>query len=642
MWKLFKFLGRLIKAILWLGLILFIVTVVGLYFAEKGLPDWLVQKVAERLTSDPHLQKAMEETTTGPLVFRIDRITYSAQRGLTIHQIKALPTRTPERPFLSAEEIRVDFALFSLAPFRDRLRNVTLKGFDFPELPPRPPRDPDAPRPPPVAREINVILPDIAPFELILDNANILGLQPEKITATVASTTTHASVTNLKAKWPDRAGDVTVTGDLTFDPETKRVVGNAQGRAFPHLITPLLLGLRAKGTVMQIDCFQAFTTPVTVGFSVDLELTKMDYAMAIDIDVKDCTYRGIPVRHAEGVVTVTDTNNSTIVTIDPVSWELKTGALAGRLVYRDDDDSVFIDAHGIVPKPDLIAIINVLNNGELDLIQCESPIVATVKGIVATNLKKEGVTNDLNAALSFAKGSILNIPLADVSCDLKMEGFTAQVDNIKASPVDGGNVRGWVHFAFPNYSASNTTFVTQVSASDADFSNLMCLSQTNNTVTGKATGNISLSGSASENMLGSLNGEGTMKVDDSVFVRIPLFAGLTDWFANNIPGISSVVNQSSIKLDCRITNGVAVTENMWVEGNVFSVRCKGSYALDTNVVNGVARVNILREQTLVGRILHLITTPITSVLLDFRISGIASEPEWAYITFVEKLVDTIF
>jgi len=498
------------------------------------------------------------------------------------------------------------------------------------------------PKPPPVAREINVTLPDIAPFELVLENANILGLQAERITATVASTASRASVARLKAKWPDRAGDVAVAGDVTFDPATKRIIANAQGRTFPHLITPLLLSLHAKGAVQQIDCFQDFTTPVTVNFSVDLELTKVDYAMGIDIDVKDCTYRGVPVNHAKGVITVTDTNNLVVADISPLSGTFRSGALSGRLVYRDDDDSLFIDAQGLIAKPDLLAIINVLNNGELDHIQCETPVAATVNGIVATNLKKGGVTNDLSAVISFAKGRILNIPLADVSCDLKMHAFTAQVDNIKASPVGGGKVGGHVHFAFQDYSASNMTFEAQVSASDADFSNLMCLARTNNTVTGKATGSMSLFGPASGNLLGSLNGTGSVKVDDSVFARIPLFAGLTDWFANNIPGVSSVVNQSSIKLDFVMTNGVAVTENMWVEGNVFSVRCKGGYTLDTDEINGVARVNFLREQTLAGRLLQRLIQPLTSVLLEFRMSGTASNPEWTYITFVEKLVDAIF
>ena len=632
MWKVFKFFGWLIKAMLWLALLLFIGGVACLYIAERGLPDALVQNVAERLSS----------LSSDELVFRIDRITYSVRRGLTVHRFKAFPKRITERAFVSAEEVAVDFTLFSFAPLRDRVKCVTLKGLDFPELPPRPPRGPDAPKPPSVAHEINVALPEVAPFELILERPNILGLQAERVSATVASTPGRASATDLRVAWPERLGDVGVAGEVAFDAETKRIIAKAQGRTFPHLITPLLLSLRAKGVVKQMDCFQDFTTPIAVDYTVDLDLTRGDYAMTIGIDVRDCTYRGVPISHAQGAITVTDTNSLVIADIALTAGELKSGALSGRVVYRDDNDSVFIDAQGILPKPDLLAIINVLNNGELDMIQCETPVSVSAKGIVATNLKKTSVTNDLNAVISFAKGSVLHIPLTDTSCDLKVYAQSALAENIKGSPVDGGKLGGYIHFAFPDYAASNTTFVVSVTASGADFSNLMCIAQTNNTVTGKVTGKVSLAGIAAGRVLTTLEGDGSLKVEESILARIPLFAGLTGWLANNIPGVSSVVNQSSAKLDFTMTNGVAVTENMVVEGNVFSIRCKGNCTLDTGAVSMVARMNILKEQTLAGQIARIITFPITRTLLEFRLSGTVSNPEWSYIHFIEKITDAFF
>ena len=43
-----------------------------------------------------------------------------------------------------------------------------------------------------------------------------------------------------------------------------------------------------------------------------------------------------------------------------------------------------------------------------------------------------------------------------------------------------------------------------------------------------------------------------------------------------------------------------------------------------------------------GDIMRILTAPITHTLLEFKISGTAANPEWAYVTFVEKLIDTIF
>jgi len=132
MWKLLKFCGRLIKAVFWLVLMLFIGGLVLLYCAERGLPDALVQKIAERLSSYANFEGATSDPAYASFVFRIDKITYSMRRGLTIHKIKAFPMRVTEGAFISADEVTADFSLFSFAPLRDRLKTVTLKGFDFP------------------------------------------------------------------------------------------------------------------------------------------------------------------------------------------------------------------------------------------------------------------------------------------------------------------------------------------------------------------------------------------------------------------------------------------------------------------------------------------------------------------------------
>ena len=643
MWKVFKFFGRMLKATLWLALLLFLGGIVSLYIAERGLPDALVQKIADQLSTLCSKESTEESSSYNAFVFRIDRITYSLQRGLTVHRIKMFPKYVMERPFISAEEINAEFSLLSFEPLRDRLKRVTIKGFDFPALPPRPPRDPDAPKPPSRVREVNIDLPEISPFEFVLENANIFGLQAEKVTATIATTAAQATATGVNAKWPERFGDVGVTGDVTLDCETKRIIAHAQGRTFPHLITPLLSGLRAKGVVKQIDCFEDFTAPVTATYTVDAELTRLDYTMVIGVEAQEFSYRGIPAKSVQGTVVVTDTNNIIVADIGPFSGTLLSdGELSGRMVYRDDDDSLFIDVQGSAPKSDLLTMINILNKGELDLLQCQSPVSATVKGIVATNPRKTSATNDLNAVISIAKGSVLKIPIVDASCDLKVYAHSAQVDNISCAPVDGGKIEGWVHFAFPNYSPSNTTFVAKLVSNQADFSNLMCIARTNNTFTGKVTGEFLLSGAASGRVLGSLEGEGSANVEDCIIARIPLFAGLTDWLARNIPGVSSVVNQSSARLDFTMVNGVATTENMWVEGNVFSVRCKGTYVPETDSVSMVARMNVLTEQSLVGWLVQTVTRPLTRILLEFRLSGTASNPEWSYINVFEKLSDAFF
>jgi len=214
-------------------------------------------------------------------------------------------------------------------------------------------------------------------------------------------------------------------------------------------------------------------------------------------------------------------------------------------------------------------------------------------------------------------------------------------NTIQTTLANGGTATGTFHAFFPGYSASNTTFVTKLSADKADFANILCIADPTNTYTGRLTGAIQLSGALTGDILSSLKGDGRMEITDGVFARIPLFSGLTAWLANNIPGIGTVVNQSSGNLSFVITNGVVTTHDLVVEGSIFSIAGNGTLTLPTNALNMSMKVNIFKERSFAGQISRVVAFPFTRMLLDFHLGGTTKQPIWAYVTILEKITDSL-
>ena len=625
MWKFIKFLGLLIKTVFWIFILLLLVGGVCLYVLKQGVPDTLVQRLAEKLSSDD-------------LVCRIERVNFSIRSGLTVKNIKFFRKRTTTEPLLSIDKVNVEFAIFTLAPSNQRLKRLTVKAFDFPLLPQRKPKPPNTPREP----FPDIILPDVSPFELVLETPNILGIRAAKITATVSSEHSTLSVTNLKAVWPDKPNTLTVTGGVSIDLREKRLVGKVTGQAYPGHITPLLSQLRgARNAVTQIDCFQNITRPMNATYTIDLNLDKLDYAMSVDVDGGKCTYREVPIQFVKTMIWITDTNNLVIVDIDIKDGATNTGTLKGRLIYNDDTDALSIDGNTTVTKDELLAIIHVLYRGELNSIVCDNGLRVTAKGVVTVNSENPATTNDLHVGISFDKGSILRIPVAKTSTDLHFYDYSAQCNAIQTTLANGGTARGTFCAFFPNYSASNTTFVAKLSADKADFANILCIANPTNTYPGKLTGAIQLSGSLAGDILSSLNGDGRMEVTDGFFARIPLFSGLTDWFANNIPVIGTVVNQSSGNLSFVITNGVVTTHDLVIEGSIFSIAGNGTFTLPSDSLNMSMKVNIFKERSFAGQVSRIVAFPFTRLLLDFHLGGTTKLPSWSYVSILERITDSL-
>lgn len=130
-----------------------------------------------------------------------------------------------------------------------------------------------------------------------------------------------------------------------------------------------------------------------------------------------------------------------------------------------------------------------------------------------------------------------------------------------------------------------------------------------------------------------------MNIRDGVINRMKLFAGLTDYLSRTIPGISSLVNQSSGSMDFTIRDSVLHTDNLLLEGDIFSISGRGTYNIATDKLDFTIRANIFKQKTIAGRITRLVTLPFTRLLLEFKVFGSLENPDWSYVNIIEKITE---
>ena len=139
-----------------------------------------------------------------------------------------------------------------------------------------------------------------------------------------------------------------------------------------------------------------------------------------------------------------------------------------------------------------------------------------------------------------------------------------------------------------------------------------------------------------------LNGEGHVKVENGRLMRLNLFAGLTELLAEHVPGISSLVDQSHASADYRIENGVIKSEDIFIEGDIFSINMSGQFDATKDELDFTVKVLFTRKDSLMGKyFIRPVTWPFTKLLMEFRLTGSSSDPQWKHIGVIDRVMDMI-
>ena len=137
--------------------------------------------------------------------------------------------------------------------------------------------------------------------------------------------------------------------------------------------------------------------------------------------------------------------------------------------------------------------------------------------------------------------------------------------------------------------------------------------------------------------LAHLDGEGSLSIHNGQIMRLKGFTGLVALLADKLPGFSVLTDSTDASCTYTIEKGVVKTDDLYIEGSVFTVKMYGTYNSVADKLDFTVRVQFLKKDSLAGKILNSITWPFAKLLLEYRLTGSADNPKWDYISVIDRI-----
>lgn len=138
-----------------------------------------------------------------------------------------------------------------------------------------------------------------------------------------------------------------------------------------------------------------------------------------------------------------------------------------------------------------------------------------------------------------------------------------------------------------------------------------------------------------------LNGSGHVVVKNGRLMRMKGFRGLIDAMPKIAPAVTWFTDSTQASGDYVIENGVVRTDNVYIEGTLFSIKMFGWLDTVRNTQDFTVRVQFAKSDSVIGKILHPLTWPFTKLLLEFRLTGSPENPKWEYVSVVDRVVEAV-
>lgn len=158
--------------------------------------------------------------------------------------------------------------------------------------------------------------------------------------------------------------------------------------------------------------------------------------------------------------------------------------------------------------------------------------------------------------------------------------------------------------------------------------------------TGKTTGDFTLSFPRGAEDATQYNGGGHFEVTDGSIAQMPLFMGLTDFLSDKIPGVKGVVNQNHASIDFKIENGIFSSDNVVIEGDLFTINLAGTYDMVKDNLDVNVQVHVVKDDSVLGKyLIRPVTWVFTKLLMEFKLTGSLDDPNWEYVSVLDRVMD---
>ena len=614
--------------------------VVFLFCFEHRVPDSLLNSLCRRLSGTY-------------AILRVDEARISLPKTLVLKRVRVLDrTKAQVKPILSASKVEVHFS-FGRFPWSARriLKKVVVHDLSYPRLPegyyvPDSIEFPGQPDFKEKDEPLVMDFPELDPFDVVLLRPNILSCAASRVALLgVRSNRRKMSVPRIDLDWPDTDHTMSLKGELLVDLDEQKIRGGVQGQARQANIRPLLAALEVDKAYPYIDGWTGVTVPVDAGCRFDVNLRNNDLHIYLDLHPTGGAYNNVAMKNAHGVVDllvyVRGICQNARIVVGPVAAAVGDGKdLKGTIVYENVDDKGYVnfDVASTTSLSNALAVADVMNDGTLDCIQCETPPRLSLRGVLAVD-PANAATNNLVGSIAFDRGTLFSIPLVKASTVWYLKGTELTFTSARAAAKHGGILTGGGRISVPDFKQDQAMFEVAVDASDLsleDLANVFSFDLGDRH--GMVEGHVDLSGPLDSDLKERINGKGHISCKHGHLARLNLFAGLTDLMAKRVPGIDALVTQSQASLDFTITNGVFRTDNLLVEGSVFSIRGSGTYSIPADKLDFNVRVQLLRNDSMLGKLANPVMFPFSKLLMEFKLFGSLDKPEWRYVSIIDRLL----
>ena len=603
-----------------------------LFFAEREVPEAWTEALCEALSGDGICVSLDSASVKLPEGFRL--------RGLRLYDTAS----SGIKPLASVElaELRISFMRLLFNP-KAALKRLRIRGLEAPRMP-------DSWYEPIVDRReknepVDLDLPDIRPFSIEICDSNVLGMKVEQFAISSLSVSKGgiaASGVSLALADTDRRSRL--RGEARFDLASQKVSATLAGMARVRGVRPLIEALDARGALEYVDSFTALDDPVTVNALIDSNVANNDFSIRLDLNASGGIYRGIPLKSLSGGVDVRTctrgTNYNIRVRLENMDVATADGSSAhGGLTYdcTEEVETIDLDVKADMQLHRLAQMADFLDDGTLDFIKETMPASIAMKGRVHTDPAR-AAGNSLDGTIIFREGVVVGIKVKSMSSRFRFSGTTLTLDGCNAESAGGGKCAGRIELSLPDFDSSRAMLTVESTGRGVPLADAgEALKVDLDGRYGMLDFESSLSMPASKDAVSGMNGRGTIKCREGRIAEMPLFAGFTSYISRNVPGVSFLVEQSDGSCDYTISNGVFRTENLLIEGSVFSIRGAGTLDMVKSQVDMTVRATVFRKGTFLGLIASPVTWTFTKLLLEFSVRGPADNPEWSLITLVDRI-----
>ncbi len=431
-------------------------------------------------------------------------------------------------------------------------------------------------------------------------------------------------------------------GSLSYNSPGKLLSGAVKTKLDPNLLIPLLKAVKMKFLPVLFDRFEVGDIMPYCNGTFTKELYKGGPLLVnAHVEFEKGKYRNVYLTKAETELKITsEAGKKAVVTLDPLIASRDAGTANLKLVVDTIKQKVFFDGvlTDVNPK-DICGYIGILTNGFFNVIKMDSPLTANASGAFAYGNRAE---TDFDIDIKVKRIYAKQIYAENASLSILGRGETNYIKNLKGE-LYGGELTGGGYVFTGNtdtnsYSAGYEFAITAKNVKLAEMMKSFKKSK-HSDLSGHMFVDLAVCGPLEKNFLKTMQGAGSISISKGEVFSLPIFGGLSKFMQKIIPGLDYVMRQSDAGLDFVIADAKMHTDKIRIDGDVLSLSGNGDYYFNRDL-DFDARVKLLKSQTLVAKIIDVITYPI-SKLFEFKVDGTLDEPEWKPVNFSSELLKRI-